>query len=178
MQKLLLRCPGLSSAPTLTQHCSQGPCRFSVLFKIFPTFSPFLLSHIWTFTTFKACQAGEDAEPWAPVLATCPAPSTACCLSSLNSPDGERGHQIKKTSQNNTSIIPTTEKDDDLRCHIWAVFSHARVKQQPGEAKNPRSESLLQSEQPLAINFSTDLKIDRNSFLIIKYSAAHYWYML
>lgn len=129
MQKLLLPCPGLSSAPTSTQHCSQGPCWFSVLFKILPTFPPFLLSHIWTFTTFKACQADEDAEPWAPVLATCPAPSSGHCLSSLNNPDGERDHQIKKTNQNNTSIISTTEKPDDLCRHIWADFSHARVEQ-------------------------------------------------
>lgn len=41
MPKLLLRCPGLSSAPTPTQHCSQGPCWFSVLFKIFPIFPSF-----------------------------------------------------------------------------------------------------------------------------------------
>lgn len=35
----------------------------------------------------------------------------------------------KKTNQNNTSIISTTEKPDDLCRHIWADFSHARVEQ-------------------------------------------------
>lgn len=45
-QKLLLPCPGLSSAPTSTQHCSQGLYWSSVLFRIFPIFPLFLLSHI------------------------------------------------------------------------------------------------------------------------------------
>lgn len=35
----------------------------------------------------------------------------------------------KKPNQNNTSIISTTEKPDDLCRHIWADFSHARVEQ-------------------------------------------------